>query len=375
MNARFGSRHGCVLGFRGLQIDVHSNEAAPLQWLVEFLSPHLAAESASVRRRDVSLILDPSHYARLLAKPASGHQERIDCFTADGEFEQLALWHEDADGRLLHDAGAQAFVRIAARQGGIEIVAPTDHARVRISLMRVIRELAMLQSLHRGDLFIHAAAGVLRGRAVVIAGQKRAGKTTMLLDLLRRGEVQYLSNDRIMVDTSADPPVVRGMPTIVKVRAESLRFVPSLTEPAPGDPQRHYLTMQECASGSPLLEPPTRQPTSMSPVQFCRWLGVEPRAAAPIGTIVFPTVDPAVTRFDVRVLRAPQAAERIRASLFSAGSNGRVSQAFGADWDGAFPAHDATLDACRRLAERCAAYECRIGPDAFHRPSVWESIA
>jgi hypothetical protein len=374
VNARFGGRHGCVLGFRGLRIDVHSNEAAPLRWLVEFLSPHLAAESASVRRRDVSLILDPSRYARLLANPGSRRAEGVDCFTADGAFEQLALWHEDADGRLLHDARAHAFVRIAARRGGIEIVAPTDHARVRISLMRVIRELAMLQSLHRGDLFIHAAAGVFRDRAVVIAGQKRAGKTTMLLDLLRRGQMQYLSNDRIMVDLSPNPPVVRGIPTIVKIRADSLRFVPSLTEPAPGDPERYYLTVQECASGSPLLEPPTRRPASKSPVQFCRWLGVEPRAAAPIGTIVFPTVDSTVARFEVRALSASQTAERIRASLFSAGPNGRVSPAFGADWDGAFPGHDATLDACRRLAEGCAAYECRIGPDAFHTPDVWESI-
>jgi len=375
VTARFATRYHGVFGFRGVQIAVHSNEAAPLRWLAEFLAPHLVAETAGSPRREVSLIIDPQRYVRLLAKPGGRCERQIDCFTVDGEFERLALWRDDPDGRLLHDARAQSFVWISTGHGTIDIITRIDHARMRVSLMRVVRELAMLQALHRGDLFIHGAAAACRGRAVIIAGQKRSGKTTMLLGLLRRAHVQYLSNDRLMVDPAADPPLVRGVPTIVKVRAESLRLLPSLTEPALGHPRRHYLTMQECASGSTLIEPPTRQPPSMSPAQFCRWLGVQPLAAAPLGALVFPRVDPTVERFVLRELGASEAADRIHASLFSAGPRGPVSEAFGRGWDGDFPSRDDTLEACRRLAERGAACECRIGPLAYRAPNVWDAIA
>jgi hypothetical protein len=375
VSAPRGSRYGCVLGFRGLQITVSSSHAAPLHWLVEFLSPHLASDTEGPRHRNVTVIVDRARYARLLVNRGARSREHMDCFVLDGAFQPLMLWREDPDGRLLHDPGAEVFVWVSGGRGDIEIVARADRARMRVALMRVIRELAMLQSLHRGDLFVHAAAAVLGDRAIVIAGQKRAGKTTMLLDLLHRTRASYLSNDRVMVDASTDPPVVHGVPTIVKIRAESLQFVPSLTEPALGYPHRHYLTVRECADGSPLLEPPSRHPASMSPPQLCRWLDAEPIAAAPLGAIVFPAVDPTVTRFEVRQLGAPEAAARIRESLFSAGPNGLVSEVFGPDWDGEFPARDHVMDVCRRLAECCSAYECRLGPDAHRTSGVWDSLA
>jgi hypothetical protein len=270
---------------------------------------------------------------------------------------------------------AQSFIWIGAGRGAMEIIAPSDHARMRVSLMRVVRELAMLQSLHRGDLFIHAAAAVDRGRAVIIAGQKYSGKTTMLLALLRRAQARFVSNDRVMVDLAGEVPLVRGVPTIVKVREDSLRLLPSLTGPAFDHPHRHYLTMRECTSGSALIEPAAHQPPSMSPAQFCRWLGVEPLAAAPIGALVFPRVDPTVKRFILRDLGASETADRIRASLFSAGPGGLVSEAFGPLWDSDFPGQGDTLAACGRLAEAGIACECRIGPLAFDAPGVWDAVA
>lgn len=368
-----GGEPNSLFAFRGLRIALRSNAPAPLRWLEEFFGPHLAPQADGSPNREVCLDIDPQRYAWLLAESGLPGARPIDAFAVDGAFERLALWRETPNGRVLHDVRAEAFLSIGADRGTIAVTAHRDHARMRILLMRVVRELAMLQALHRGDLVIHGAAAVHRGRTIVIAGQKRSGKTTMLLDRLRRTQTQYLSNDRVLVGTSEES-LVYGLPTIVRIREDSFRYLPALTAPASHPPHRHYLTMRECAEGSRLIEPPTRPLPSMSPAQFCRWLGVEPRAAAPPGMLVFPRVDSSVDRFVLRDLDAGEAAARLHGSLFTAGPAGLVSEALGAGWDGKVLDRAGTFEACQRFVRLVAVCECRIGPLAFHAPGVWDAI-
>ena len=67
----------------------------------------------------------------------------------------------------------------------------------RVALMRVVREYAMLYATQAGWLILHAAAVCVGGDAFVIAGPKRAGKTTLLLHALRNEQGAYVSNDRV----------------------------------------------------------------------------------------------------------------------------------------------------------------------------------
>ena len=69
----------------------------------------------------------------------------------------------------------------------------------RVRLMRVVREYFHNAALHAGGLVLHAAAVVHDGRAIAVAGRKGAGKTTMLLRLLRDANASFLSNDRVLV--------------------------------------------------------------------------------------------------------------------------------------------------------------------------------
>jgi hypothetical protein len=83
--------------------------------------------------------------------------------------------------------------------------------------MRAVRELAMGHAGDRG-LLLHAAAGAVAHRVVVLAGPTAAGKTTLLLHLLRSGVARYVANNRVRVSLGEDPPRARGMPTIVTIR-------------------------------------------------------------------------------------------------------------------------------------------------------------
>ena len=365
----------CVLGFRGLRISIRGNDPAPLRWLEEFVSPHLRQDTEAAPKREIRVVIDADRYAYMLAEGGDCRAHQIDCFTRDGQFERHTLWRDGKESRLIHLEEAQALLALPSTDGAIDLIAQADCKAVRSALMRVVRELTTLWALHRGDLFMHSAAAVHRGGALVIAGDKSAGKTTMLLHALRQPRAQFLSNDRVLVELGPQGPIARGMPTIVKVRGECLQHIPGLSEPGQEHPLRHYLTIQECVQGSDLIEPPKRCPASMSPAQFCRWLDVEAVAEAPLETVVFPRVDPTVDGFAVRPLSVSEAAGRLAASLFSPGDAGPLSEAFRLVWDDSFPSRDATYQACHKLAELCPCHECRVGPDAYQSDDVWNAIA
>jgi hypothetical protein len=159
----------------------------------------------------------------------------------------------------------------------------------------------MLRALERGDRLVPCCR-----RGPPRPGNPHRGAETRQQDLdaaraLSTGEAQYLSNDRVLVDLSESPPMAYGLPTIAKVRADSLDYLPRLT-PSPNG--RHYETTREYDEGSSLVEPTRRADRSMSPAQLCRWLDVSSMAAAPIGLIVFVRVDPSVERLEQQDLAA-----------------------------------------------------------------------
>ena len=363
-----GWLHHGVIAFRGMRIVVRCDTEAPLRWLEEFFGPCETREPEGPEVCEVRLSIDSGRHTAM-RRDEHGDQRRIDAFALDGGFAGLTLLSDTPAARLLRDEKSASFVTIGTGGHAVQIVAAADHARVRVLLMRVVRELAMLESLRRGDRLVHAAAAVHRGRAILIAGQKRAGKTTTLLGLLSTGEARYLSNDRVLVDLFSAPPMAYGLPTVAKVRADTLDYLPRLTAPPGG---RHYLTSREYDEGSSLLNPTRRPDHSMSPAQLCRWLDVTAMAAAPIGLMVFVRVDPSVERFALRRLDSAEATDRLRDSLFSSGPSGLVSEAFGREWQARTGFDDARLLPLQ--AQGVTACECRVGPRAFYPPGIWDAI-
>lgn len=76
-----------------------------------------------------------------------------------------------------------------------------------------------------GALGIHAGAVAVRGRAIAIAGRSTAGKTTLVLELLRSG-AQLLSDELALIapDGRTVVPYARGL----HVRPDTVALVPEL---------------------------------------------------------------------------------------------------------------------------------------------------
>jgi hypothetical protein len=102
----------------------------------------------------------------------------------------------------------------------------------------------------RGDLPLHAAAVEIEGRALVLCGPGRFGKTTLATAFLRTGH-RVLSEDLVCVRQQADPAVLPG-PAMLRVRpdvAERLGPIEG-TRTVLRDDERVHLAMEAGLRGT-----------------------------------------------------------------------------------------------------------------------------
>lgn len=354
------------LTYEQVAIDVVA--AAPtLAWLVEFLAPAFGAAPAvgAPADRIVEFRNAPGEHADRHREMASARVRSIDAFTLDGSFARHPAWH-GVDGRTwAWDDRCDVFFGVADAGRSVSLLVDRDAAYPRVSLMRVVRELATSAMCEAGRLPVHGAAFLHAGGAVVLCGPKRAGKTSLLVHALRCGGA-FLSNDRLFVDVDASQPQARAAPTIVMLRDGTLELFAPLRkafEEARFDRGR---TLSECAPGVPRPEPragPGFDRPGISPAQLCALLDAPMAEAAPVATLLFPRLDPAADGIALEPLGPAEAGSALEASLLRPSRPARHSELF-APGRAPIPA-EREVERCRRLVERVPAYACRLGPRAF----------
>lgn len=108
----------------------------------------------------------------------------------------------------------------------ISVLAKKSQPSARIAVLRIMREIASAHMCLSNWLPLHAAAVAHDQQAVLILGERRAGKTTLSLQLLSHLACSFISNDRVFVDASATPaPVVHGIPGVINVRHGSISLL------------------------------------------------------------------------------------------------------------------------------------------------------
>ena len=350
--------------FAGHALRVEAAEE-PLAWLHEFIAPQFAARDTDAPDRTIALIIDAREHARLVAH--GPHPERLTraCFTLDSGILNGRVWNVPG-GEVVLDGEREVFYRRRPGEASVvEVIAARDDADTRVALMRAVRESAMLYATRAGWLMLHAAAVCVGSDAFVIAGPKRAGKTSLLLHALRNEQGAYVANDRVAL--GAEPSGVRahGIPTIAIIRKESTVWFAGLDAQLEGARYhfRHRAAEKTAPEGA-LARPAATWP--LGPAQLCHLLGVESRASARRdGRPVSPRRD--VTGWH-GVRRAEHQAgagclARSRVPLMPGGRHVRQR-----------PDHRGVTRR-KRGPVRCARAElsCRLGPDAYGDGAHWLS--
>jgi hypothetical protein len=267
------------------------------------------------------------------------------------------VWSASGDDQIVLDEERDVFYRARpGRPAAVEVIAAADDAAARLALLRVVREYAMLDAGGAGWLILHAAAVCLGSDALVIAGPKRAGKTTLLLHVLCNERGAYVSNDRVALDARPSRVSVHGIPTIVTIRRDATSWFPGLD--ARLARAGHSYGRRRAERVADPGSPPPASRWSLSPPQLCDLLGVEARPAAAVAAVLFPRVETTGGGLEVEELTADQALEAWRGALFrSCPPDGMFAVGGGPS---ASPATRIS-----RLVSRVRSFACRLGPDAY----------
>jgi hypothetical protein len=355
------------LRFDSLVIEVASEDRAAIAWLEEFLAPAFQVIRRDRKAPDHEVVfrISPAEHADLHCRLESASLKGLEGFTLDGSFTRHRGWR--SKGRTwVHAEDHDTFFGVAPRARSVVVVAGSDGGGPRVALMRVVRELATVAMQRLGRLPVHGAAFRHDGRAVLVCGPKRSGKTSLLVHALKCGGA-FLSNDRVFVGVDA-PPRALPMPTIVMLREGTLDRFGDLRDAYDRARFDRGRTLAECAPGVARPDPRAGKGfdrPGVSPAQLCRLLGAPMRGAAPVGMLLFPRIDRRATGIALTRLSADAARRALARSLLKPSHPTRLSEVFAPGGRRRVVSPAAEAERVRRLVGAVPAYACRLGPDAF----------
>ncbi len=339
------------LRFEDCDVRVRSSDGGDLRWLSAFLACGFEEIPDGAGDRRVELIVDSAAYDRLRASGCAGSGAQVEGFARDSSPSMLERWSSNGSTSIFHEARHPIFYVISEDAARVAIVARERMPRCRTALMRVVRELTMDRVVATGGILVHGSAIGLERGVVVMCGPKRSGKTSLLMSLLETPGTRYVANDRCVVRFGEATVSVRGLPTLVSIRCDTLERFPA----ARARLARIRPDLTDLA-GTPQAQ---RTSFSLSPPEFCELMGDCPRASGgPLRALIFPRITAGPAPLTLHRLDAAQALERLRTGLFRAGYASPLGQAFASR---ASASAISRREDHQRIAETISSFDCRIG--------------
>lgn len=328
-------------------------------WLGEALLPGVQHVPPASGRPTVTIRRLP----RLVAAGVSSDR-RAPCFAFDTGVRWLPSGVSDGHVELVDPAyGA----RYRLGPDGIEVAVAERGLAHRIAVFRAVRELLVAGALAaEPSAQLHAAGVVVDGRAVLIAGPKGAGKTTLAVHLAVSHGCALVANDRVLVRRPEGAHFLgaTGVPAVVTIRPGTLERLPSLASGLPAARDAARRSLAELASG-----PPVRggEPRRFTLLQVARAAGVGLVGEAPLAAVALVRVDDGVGDAAVRRMPPEEACGALRAARFGRAYAGRPPTVFEAvlgleaPGDGSFLAE---------VAGTIPVLEVRMGPALLSSPAA-----
>jgi len=97
-----------------------------------------------------------------------------------------------------------------------------EEAFAPLLVARIVSHLLRIENLAAGHQFMHAAAISTSVGSVILAGDKKSGKTTLAMALMRRFGVGFISNDNVSVKYESGHWSCQGWPRSLRIRTDML---------------------------------------------------------------------------------------------------------------------------------------------------------
>jgi len=354
---------GIVTSYEGPGAAVESDDALDLAWLREFLSP--AFEFGEAIPTSHFILQSDSRAVEEGRKISLTTREQVAAFILDSSVERLPCERGGHHNVVAYDRIFDAvFRKTGVSTLVLDTPSPGPGRRARGALMRAIRERAMDHIWLTGGSFFHAAAFAVEGRAVVVAGDKESGKSSMLCAaLLGIDGAVFLGNDRLMLRKSESVLQARALPSIVSIRAGSLGVVPGLAE--------RLSVIRQDYTGMAVSPESLSLRWALAPLQFASALGASMARESNVSCILFPMIDPQEPAFRLRRLTEEDGSQRALQAAFAKKSLGVRSELFATpDHSGVFPTEDQLLARLTKTTAGTPCFEVIMGPELYQRDGI-----
>lgn len=327
------------------------NQVSDLQWIEENLSESSNSPTKSQATElslpapgggVVALHRDPAIY-QTLYRQRELYTQPVQCFSMHGS--NVSTLKKPSDSQFIYDSDLQVFYQISKKQRAVSrsnsnpslslsedsvptviVFANDKQHSARIAILRIVRELASQRMISLGWLPLHASAVATSHGSILVLGERRAGKSTLMLQLLTESSCDFLANDRVCIDVCApNGPQTYSIPCVINLRASSLDLLSthSTTSDIPHrlcNPicrtWRARETLEETFSKPhPIRDdiPPTD--LTLSPSQFLHLIQRKKVSNAVAGVLLFPSIRD-VKGVSIRRLTPDECLSNLRSNLF-----------------------------------------------------------
>ncbi len=188
-----------------------------------------------------------------------------------------------ADGLWIKLMPFQVVIRVDPDQRRIQVWAPRPDL-LRVPLLRIVEDFVLNAVQNSGGVVLHASGVVAGGHAILLVGNKKAGKTTGLCRLLSGYWVSKLANDNVCLMLRDGQLLVRGWPAFFKVSVATTALFRELNADFPED-RRSSLDDDDSLWG-------VYEKVALYPEQGAERFGTRIEPEAPLGGIIYPEYRP-----------------------------------------------------------------------------------
>lgn len=139
--------------------------------------------------------------------------------------DQTDMIYEQPIGR---HAQGYTYCLLSKSQRRLVFLATGDPISQHLLTMRIMRSLFKYLLIERGWIPFHAACCVSGGTGMCITGDKFAGKTSTLINLLTAGDAQFVSNDKLMLRAADGVLLACALPHKIGIRVGTFMAHPML---------------------------------------------------------------------------------------------------------------------------------------------------